>query len=230
MRPGQQNKRGRGRNSGGNNRKGQNPLSRTYDSSGPDVKIRGTAQTIADKYLSLARDAQSAGDRVMAENYLQHAEHYNRIIAAAQAQLQERSQRDDRDSRDDRDFNSRDDDSDSDSHNRAEDEQAARSRNDEAPVEGKGESDEGSRQENRRRRPRQERAAVDPDAPQPVIEGVPAEVALEQENGAEAAADKAPSRRRGRPRRTKASEGDDGATASSSGRNSESSAEAAPAE
>ena len=105
MRPGQQNKRGRGRgnnnnnNGGGNNnfnRKGGNPLTRTYDSSGPDVKIRGTAQHIAEKYAALARDAQSSGDRVMAENYLQHAEHYNRIIASAQAQMQERFQRDDR--------------------------------------------------------------------------------------------------------------------------------------
>ncbi len=107
MRPGQQNKRGRGRNNnnnnnnngGGNNnnfnRKGGNPLTRTYDSSGPDVKIRGTAQHIAEKYAALARDAQSSGDRVMAENYLQHAEHYNRIIASAQAQMQERFQRDD---------------------------------------------------------------------------------------------------------------------------------------
>lgn len=110
MRPGQQNKRGRGRGGnggggGGNfNRKGANPLTRTYDSSGPDVKIRGTAQHIAEKYAALARDAQSAGDRVMAENYLQHAEHYNRIIAAAQTQMQERGQRDDRGDFADRDM------------------------------------------------------------------------------------------------------------------------------
>lgn len=95
MRSGQQNKRGRGRNN--NQRKSGNPLSRTYDSTGPDVKIRGTAQHIADKYAAMARDALGAGDTVMAENYLQHAEHYNRIIAAAQAQMQERYQRDDRD-------------------------------------------------------------------------------------------------------------------------------------
>lgn len=115
MRPGQQqNKRGRGRGNnnngggggGGNNfnRKGQNPLTRTYDSSGPDVKIRGTAQHIAEKYATLARDAQSSGDRVIAENYLQHAEHYNRIIAAAQAQMQERFQHQDR-----QDYNGQDD-------------------------------------------------------------------------------------------------------------------------
>ncbi len=123
MRPGQQNKRGRGRGNnnnggggggGGNNnnnnfnRKGGNPLTRTYDSSGPDVKIRGTAQHIAEKYAQLARDAQSSGDRVIAENYLQHAEHYNRIIASAQAQMQERFQRDDRGEYNDREGADRD--------------------------------------------------------------------------------------------------------------------------
>lgn len=84
MRQGQQNRRGRGRN-----RKSQNPLSRNFESNGPDVKIRGSAAHIADKYMSLARDAMAAGDNVVAENYLQHAEHYNRIIMAAQAQLQQ---------------------------------------------------------------------------------------------------------------------------------------------
>ncbi|PZO73149.1 MAG: DUF4167 domain-containing protein [Mesorhizobium amorphae] len=92
MRPQQQNRRMRGRNNNNNNnnnnnRKGPNPLTRSYESNGPDVKIRGSAQQIAEKYTTLARDATSSGDRVMAENYLQHAEHYNRIIAAAQAQM-----------------------------------------------------------------------------------------------------------------------------------------------
>jgi len=85
----------------GNNRKGPNPLTRSYESNGPDVKIRGTAQQIAEKYAALARDAQSSGDRVMAENYLQHAEHYNRLIAAAQAQMQpQQNMRDMRDETD----------------------------------------------------------------------------------------------------------------------------------
>jgi hypothetical protein len=80
MRPGNQsNKRMRGRG-----RKGPNPLTRTYESNGPDVKIRGTAMHIAEKYQQLARDAQASGDRVMSENYNQHAEHYLRIVAAAQ--------------------------------------------------------------------------------------------------------------------------------------------------
>ncbi|SDP49517.1 protein of unknown function [Phyllobacterium sp. YR620] len=89
------------RGRGNNNRKGPNPLSRNYESNGPDVKIRGNAQHIAEKYTTLARDAQSSGDRVMAENYLQHAEHYNRIILAAQAQAPVQFQRDDRDDQDD---------------------------------------------------------------------------------------------------------------------------------
>ncbi|SEC25740.1 protein of unknown function [Rhizobiales bacterium GAS188] len=82
MRPGS-NKRMRGRN-----RRGPNPLARSYESNGPDVKVRGTAQHIADRYLQLARDAQSSGDPVTAESYFQYAEHYLRIIAAAQEQMQ----------------------------------------------------------------------------------------------------------------------------------------------
>jgi len=94
-------------NNNNNNRKGPNPLTRNYESNGPDVKIRGSAQQVAEKYMQLARDAQSSGDRVMAENYLQHAEHYNRIIAAAQAQMpvQNRDMRDDQDEDDDGDNN-----------------------------------------------------------------------------------------------------------------------------
>jgi hypothetical protein len=88
MRQGQQNRRGRGRNNNQNNqqRKGQNPLTRSFESNGPDVKLRGTPAHIAEKYMSLARDAQSSGDPVLAENYLQHAEHYNRIIMAFREQ------------------------------------------------------------------------------------------------------------------------------------------------
>jgi hypothetical protein len=79
-----QNKRMRGRN-----RKGQNPLTRVYESNGPDVKIRGTASHVADKYIQLARDAQASGDPVGAENYFQHAEHYLRLIASAQEQFRQ---------------------------------------------------------------------------------------------------------------------------------------------
>jgi len=60
-----------------------------YESNGPDVKIRGNASHIAEKYLQLARDAQSSGDPIAAENYYQHAEHYFRLIAAAQEHLRQ---------------------------------------------------------------------------------------------------------------------------------------------
>jgi len=72
------NKRPRGRNSGG--RRPQHSGNRSYDSNGPEVKVRGSATQICDKYLALARDASSAGDRVRAESLLQHAEHYFRLI------------------------------------------------------------------------------------------------------------------------------------------------------
>lgn len=77
---------------GGGGGGGGNPLSRVYESNGPDVKVRGTAQTVADKYLQLGRDAQSSGDIVMAESYFQHAEHYLRIVFAAQAYNQQQQQ------------------------------------------------------------------------------------------------------------------------------------------
>lgn len=90
MRPGQNKQRMRGRNNNNNSgRKGPNPLTRSFESNGPDVKIRGTAQHIGEKYLQLARDAQTSGDPVSAENYLQHAEHYFRLISAAQQAQQQ---------------------------------------------------------------------------------------------------------------------------------------------
>jgi hypothetical protein len=60
----------------------RHPSSKNFpiESNGPDVKIRGTAQQVMDKYLALARDAASAGDRVTAESYFQHADHYYRIV------------------------------------------------------------------------------------------------------------------------------------------------------
>ncbi len=204
MRPGQQNKRGRGRsgsssnnnnNGGGNNRKGQNPLSRSYDSSGPDVKIRGTAQHVAEKYMNLARDAQSSGDRVMAENYLQHAEHYNRIILTAQAQMQERFQRDDnasqnrdsqdqddddRDSDDDNDGNIQDQRNDRNDRNERNDQQdrsERQSRPDRPERQDRGDrndrperSERGERQERSDRAERQERKPRPEHQPKPIYD------------------------------------------------------------
>ena len=91
MRNGQNNKRMRGRNNHHHHRKNQNPLTRVYESNGPEVKIRGTASHVAEKYVQLARDAMTSGDPVTAENYHQHAEHYFRLIAAAQEQFRQQN-------------------------------------------------------------------------------------------------------------------------------------------
>jgi len=88
MRQPQHSKRSRGRG-----RRSQHPSSRSYESSGPDVKIRGTAAHIAEQYLALSRDAQSSGDEIAAQNYMQHAEHYLRILSAAQAHQNGRPER-----------------------------------------------------------------------------------------------------------------------------------------
>jgi hypothetical protein len=81
-------KRQRGRNrkpgGGGGNANAANP-NRSWDSQGPEnIKVRGNAQTVYERYQQLARDASSSGDRVLAENYLQHAEHYFRVLRALQ--------------------------------------------------------------------------------------------------------------------------------------------------
>jgi hypothetical protein len=80
MKQGANGRRARGRSGGGGGRK-QTPLKmQSFDSSGPDVRVRGHANQVYEKYLSLARDASAAGDRVIAESYFQHAEHYYRIM------------------------------------------------------------------------------------------------------------------------------------------------------
>lgn len=179
-------------NNGNNqNRKGPNPLTRSYESNGPDVKIRGSAQQIAEKYTTLARDAQSSGDRVMAENYLQHAEHYNRIIMAAMAQM---PQPQPRDAREDDDL-------------------------DEDGEDNNTQSSAQNEQPSQQVRPQ----GTDP---QPVIEGLPAEVVLKQGEAAEPAqpseAAEAPAadgetveaapRRVRRPRRPRTKAGEEAAT------------------
>lgn len=250
MRPQQQNRRMRGRNNNNNNsgnRKGPNPLTRSYESNGPDVKIRGSAQQIAEKYAALARDAQSAGDRVMAENYLQHAEHYNRIIMAAQGQMPAPAPRDQRDEFDDEDGDESGDQPFANQPLEARQQDGRQSENrdgrqqDGRQTDGRqGEGRDGRQQDGRQRdhrredgrredgrredgrrdgenQPREHRRDQQPQpvaardapvsgetrsndgsGPQPMIEGMPAEVALEQEA---MAGQKAAGRRRGRPPR-----------------------------
>ena len=97
--------RGRNRRSGGNPQNAFNNPNRHYESVGPDVKIRGSAQQVLEKYLQYARDAQTSGDRILSEAYFQFAEHYQRIVAkqleARNQQQQPHQNRGDR--RDDRD-------------------------------------------------------------------------------------------------------------------------------
>ena len=142
------------------NRRGPNPLTRNYESNGPDVKIRGSAQQIAEKYSTLARDAHSSGDRVMAENYLQHAEHYNRIIAAAQAQFASQQIQTPRDDMDD--------DLDDAGYGF------------EGGVNGNGGDGHQPQQQPQQSMQHQPQPEIG-SGPQPVIEGVPAEVALNSE-------------------------------------------------
>ena len=74
----------RSRNFRGNGRRPNfQPRNSTFESSGPEGKIRGSAHQVIDKYQALARDALAAGDRIAAENYLQHAEHYYRVLVAS---------------------------------------------------------------------------------------------------------------------------------------------------
>lgn len=90
-----------------------NVVNRVFDSSGPEGKVRGTPQQIIDKYNQLARDAQLSNDRVAAENFQQHAEHYLRMLAEAQREQDARREQQERENRDrqahrDRDRSDRD--------------------------------------------------------------------------------------------------------------------------
>ncbi len=86
----------RSRNKSGSNQNQRRSMgnipNRVFESAGPDGKVRGTPQQIIDKYNALGRDAQVSGDRVAAENYLQHSEHYSRLLGEAMRQQNEQRQ------------------------------------------------------------------------------------------------------------------------------------------
>lgn len=94
----QRRSRGRNNNNSGNNNSGGNRSGRSnqrnqsFDSNGPEGRVRGSATQVLERYLAQARDAQTAGDGVLAENLFQHAEHYYRVLSAhtAQAEQQQR--------------------------------------------------------------------------------------------------------------------------------------------
>jgi hypothetical protein len=105
--------RSRSKQNRNNNRSMGNVINRVFDSSGPDGKVRGTPQQIIEKYNQLARDAQLANDRVATENFQQHAEHYTRMLAEAQREMDQRREVQERENRErqalrDRDRQSRD--------------------------------------------------------------------------------------------------------------------------
>ena len=96
----------RSRSRSKNNRKrsphgggGGNVVNRVFDSSGPEGKVRGTPQQVIEKYNQLARDAQLSNDRVAAENFQQHAEHYLRLLSEAQREVDQRREEQERQNR-----------------------------------------------------------------------------------------------------------------------------------
>lgn len=226
MRPNNQNNKNRQRSRNGG-RKHVNPLSRNFESNGPDVKVRGNASHVAEKYLQLARDAQSSGDSVMAENYLQHAEHYFRIVSSAQqAQNGQRP-----DGADDADF---DDDMpemnsrfsspqpqpqqqyvQQEGDEQSEGEQPRQGQGEQRPPRGEGQ--DGDRQPRGERRDRargRERFRPEGEVQQPVVPGEqaqPAAVEAVEVAGQQAAEAEGESRkpRERRPRRRRPAGGDD---------------------
>jgi len=179
--------RGRGRKPGSNN-------NRNFESNGPDVKIRGNAAHVYDKYMQLARDATSSGDRVMAENYYQHAEHYLRIVQANQPK------REDADAEDGRRPSRRQDQAE-----RGQDGAGAESTD---AAQGEGEARSRSRRSRGRRRDEDTAQPAAGDDPLQVVTpdaGDDAPAAQAEAGEGEGEAD-APRRGRGRRRRAEASE------------------------
>ena len=89
----------RSRSNKNRNRSVGNIINRVFDSSGPEGKVRGTPQQIIDKYNQLARDSQLSNDRVATENFQQHSEHYVRMLAEAQREMDARREQQDRENK-----------------------------------------------------------------------------------------------------------------------------------
>lgn len=121
--------RSRSRKNRNNRPSGGNIINRVFDSSGPEGKVRGTPQQIIDKYQQLHRDAVLAGDRVNAENFAQHAEHYLRLLAEAQREVEAKREEQERQNRERQAERDR--------------ERAERLKAQEATASGEGSSDQG---------------------------------------------------------------------------------------
>lgn len=179
MRQGQPQNRQRSRGRGNNNRNAnnRNQLNRSMESNGPDVRIRGTAAHIAEKYSQLANDAQTAGDTVSAQSYWQFAEHYNRLVAAAQA-AQQQAREEQQAAREAR-GEGRKDGNDGDGSNQEERGRGrGRGRNNRnAQADGGNQEDGGADQDTKTN------DSVNGEGPQPDLVDTPAEVVLNERNG-----------------------------------------------
>ena len=173
----------RGRNQRRRPGGGSNP-NRALDSNGPEVRIRGTATQIYDKYTALARDASSSGDRIKAESYLQHAEHYYRVIRASQPAQPPQSQQ-----------------------------SSGEGEGDQPAIEGNEDAPNGRRNNHRERRPQDAQpnaqAAPESETP-PKAEADANSDTGNKEPASEVEAEKKPKRRRA-PRRPKAAAESDAA-------------------
>lgn len=218
MRQGPHSKRGRGR--GGNRRPNVPNRNQTFDSNGPDVRIRGNAHQVYEKYLTLARDATASGDRVLAESLFQHADHYFRIYSAFNEESEARRNAAQQDnSPHNGDARSQDDDDDDDNDGVTESGPSASSDEDQAPSrktrsERRQDAEAAEQQERtprpvRRRRngaaPASEGASEDNDSALRAMlgaseSGMPKAEAKEETSEAEP--EEKPVRRRGRPRKT----------------------------
>lgn len=185
MRQGQPQNRQRSRGRGNNNRNAnnRNQLNRSMESNGPDVRIRGTAAHIAEKYSQLANDAQTAGDTVSAQSYWQFAEHYNRLVAAAQA-AQQQAREEQQAAREAR-GEGRKDGNDGDGSNQEERGRGrGRGRNNRnAQADGSNQEDGGADQDAKAN------DSVNGEGPQPDLVDTPAEVVLNERNGSGDAAE-----------------------------------------
>ncbi|MDO5704675.1 MAG: DUF4167 domain-containing protein [Paracoccus sp. (in: a-proteobacteria)] len=184
----------RSRNKSNRQRSLGNIVNRVFDSSGPEGKVRGTPQQIIDKYLALARDAQLSGDRVAEQSFLQHAEHYTRMLGEAQREMAERQQqnqqsqhgRDGRD--DDRDGN------------------GVQSRDGRDDRDANGMQSRDPRDEQREDVPRDDQPEVVQQPPQPDEPAGLPEVSVDEDTGPVATPETAPEppAREERPRRPRA--------------------------
>ena len=147
-----------------------NIVNRVFDSSGPEGKVRGTPQQIIDKYLVLARDAQLSNDRVAAENFLQHAEHYTRMLGEAQRELaREAESRNQQHGQQQR----RSDEEESDGERRSEGRDENRrddNRRDESRRDESRRDDNRPRRDHDRPRPQPERETVEAEGPSTLVE------------------------------------------------------------